>query len=287
MNGRFWNRDCGSSVKGVAIMEYGIPQGVQNRLWPSAREQKSMKSQKGRDAISRATEIVRGLICRHVRNPSREFDLWLVERRLERVRIAGELHDTLFQGFLGASLVVGVTLQNMSEDSPARASLSRAARLMERAIEEGRAVLQALRSSAIASGSLEGEFSDLLREIAPASGVQARILVIGHARELKPEIQHQIYLIGREALVNAFRHANATSIETEIVYLRSHLRVVVRDNGCGIDAQIVQSGRASHWGLVGMRERAKGIGAEVRIYSRRGDGTDVEISIPSSIVAAV
>ena len=84
-----------------------------------------------------------------------------------------------------------------------------------------------------------------------------------------------------------FRHANAISIETEIAYLRNQLCVVVRDNVCGIDAEIVQSGRVSHWGLVGMREPAKGIGAEVRICSRRGAGTEVEISIPSGIAAAV
>jgi signal transduction histidine kinase len=157
---------------------------------------------------------------------------------------------------------------------------------MQRAIEEGRAVLQGLRSSAVAPGSLEQEFSDLLSEIAPTSRVQARIFVLGHARALKPAIQHQVYLIGREALANAFRHARATSIETEIAYLRSELRVVVRDNGCGMDARIVQSGRVSHWGLVGMHDRAKGIGAEVRIYSRREAGTEVEISIPSDVAAA-
>ena len=161
------------------------------------------------------------------------------------------------------------------------------ATLFSRAIEEGRAVLPGLRSSVVASGSLEREFSDLLREIAPASGVQARILVIGHARALKPEIQHQIYLIGREALVNAFRHAKATSIEIEIANLRNQLRVVVRDNGCGIDTEILQSGRVSHWGLLGMRERAKHIGAEVTIDSRRGAGTEVKVSILSGIAAAV
>jgi signal transduction histidine kinase len=220
----------------------------------------------------------------------REFDS-REERRLERIRIAGELHDTLLQGFLGASLVVGGTLQQMAEDSPARASLDRAAQLMKRAIEEGRAVLQGLRSSAVAPegvapGSLEQEFSDLLREVAPASGAQTRILVTGQPRALKPEIQRQIYLIGREALVNALRHSKATRIEAEVAYLRSHLRVVVRDNGCGIDAQIVQSGRASHWGLLGMRDRARGIGAEVRIFSRRGAGTEVEITLCSGIAAA-
>lgn len=203
------------------------------------------------------------------------------------MRIANELHDTLLQGFLGGFLVVEVSLQQMAKDSPTRASLNRAARLIARAIEEGRAVLQGFRSSVVASDSLEREFSDLLREIAAASKVQGRILVTGHAIALKPEIQYQVYLIGREALVNAFRHANATSIETEIAYLRNHLRVVVRDNGCGIDTEIVQLGQVSHWGLVGMRERAEAIGAEVRIYSRRGAGTEVEISIPGGIAAAV
>jgi signal transduction histidine kinase len=197
----------------------------------------------------------------------------------------------LLQGFLGTSLVVGATLREMAEDSPARASLNRAARLMQLAIEEGRAALQGLRTSVVAPGvvapgSLEREFSDLLREVAPGSGAQTRMLVTGQPRALKPAIQQHVYLIAREALVNALRHSKATRIEAEIAYLRSHLRVVVADNGCGIDAQIVRSGRASHWGLPGMRDRAQGIGAEVRIFSRRGAGTEVEISLPSGIAAA-
>jgi signal transduction histidine kinase len=267
-------------------MEYGVHQNAKNHRWPSAGNQKSVKWRKRTDAISRAKEIVQGWFSRLNGNQRKRERDFCEEPRLQRMRIAGELHDTLLQGFIGASLIVGVTLQQMSEDSPARASLSRAANLMQRAIKEGRAVLQGLRSSAVASGSLEQEFSDLLREIAPADGLQARIFVIGRARALKPEIQRQIYLIGREALVNAFRHANATRIETEMAYCRSQLCIVVRDNGCGVDAQIVQSGRVCHWGLVGMCERAKGIGAKVRIYSRRGAGTEVEISIPSGIAAA-
>ena len=174
----------------------------------------------------------------------------------------------------------------MAEVSPAGVSLNRAARLMQRAIEKGRAVLQSLRSSVVASGSLEWEFSDLLRQTAPASGIQARILVIGHASELKPEIQHQIYLVGKEALGNALRHSNATKIEAEVAYLRNHLHVVIRDNGCGIDSQIIRSGRTSHRGLLAMRERAKSIGAEVQIYSRQGVGTEVEIFIRSGIAVA-
>lgn len=267
-------------------MEYEVPQTVQNCLWPSAKKQKSLTWQRHTDAIWRVTGKVRGWFRRlDEKQRAREFD-FCEERRLERLRIAGELHDTLLQGFLGASLIVGITLQNMSENSPGTASLRRAAQLMQRAIDEGRAVLQGLRSSPASLDSLEREFSDLLREAAPSNRVQARILVIGQQKAVKAEIQKQIYLIGREALVNVLRHANATAIEVEIAYLRNHLRVVVRDNGCGIDAQIVRSEQASHWGLQGMRERAKGIGAELRIYSRRGAGTEVEISLPSGIAAA-
>ena len=269
-------------------MEYRVPQNEQNRLLPSAKGQKqnSANWQKCTDAISLATGIVHERFRRlDGKQRKRELD-FREARRLEGLRIAGELHDSLLQGFLGASLVVKLTLQEMTEDSPARASLNRAAHLMQRAIEEGRAVLQGLRYAVVASGSLEREFSDLLTELAPASEVQARVLVIGQPTALKPEIQRQIYLIGREALVNALRHSTATSFEVEVAYLRSHLRVLVRDNGCGIDERIVRSGRASHCGLLGMRERAKGIGAKVRIYSRRGAGTEVQISIPCGIAEA-
>jgi signal transduction histidine kinase len=241
------------------------------------------------DAISRAAGLFQASFRRlDGMQRKRELDS-REQRRLGRIRIAGELHDTLLQGSLGAPLVVGVRLQGIAEDSPARASLNRASHLMQRAIDEGRAVFQGLRSLVVAAGpiapgSLEREFSNLLREV--ASGAQTRILVTGQPRSLKPEIQQQIYLIGREALVNTLRHSKATRIEAEVAYLRGHLRVVVRDNGCGIDAQVVLSGQASHRGLLGMRDRAKSIGAEVRIFSRRGAGTEVEISMPRGITAA-
>lgn len=108
----------------------------------------------------------------------------------------------------------------------------------------------------------------------------------GNQEHWYPKRNAKSYLIGREALVNAIRHANATSIEAKIEYSPTHLRVLIRDDGCGIDAQIVQSERASHCGLLGMRERAKGIGAEVRIYSKRRAGTEVEISLSSGISPA-
>src|ERR1700691_1376300 len=126
----------------------------------------------------------------------------------------------------------------------------------------------------------------MLRDELQPDGLPFRIFVTGKSRALKPEIQKQMYLIAREALLNALRHSKATSIEVEIEYLPRRLRMVVRDNGSGIDHQIVRWGRGCHWGLLAMRERAGSIGAKLRIWSKPGCGTEVEICVPSDIVEA-
>src|SRR5216684_4352559 len=215
---------------------------------------------------------------------NRELNLRLEERRSERTRIARELHDTLFQGFLGASLVLHSAVEEMPADSPSKPSLNRALHLMRRVIDEGRHALQGLRSPGMASASLEQALSGVGDEFTPG-GARFRILVMGQPKELKPAIQEQIYLIVREEVINALRHSEATSIEADVEYRRRQLRVVVRDNGRGIDPQMLRLEGDSHWGLLGMHERARCIGAQLRIWSKRGAGTEVEISVPIDIAA--
>jgi signal transduction histidine kinase len=215
---------------------------------------------------------------------SRERILRQVERRRERARIARELHDTLFQGFLGATLVLHDAVERMPADSPSKPSLSRALRLMHRVMDEGRVALQGLRASRLAPGGLEQALSNLRDEFAPGDA-GFRVFVMGRPKTLESTIQKQIFLIAREALANAFQHSEATSIEVDVEYLPSKVRVVVRDNGRGIDPQVLRSGRESHWGLLGMRERARGIGAQLRIWSKPGVGTEVELRIAGDIAA--
>ena len=86
--------------------------------------------------------------------------------------------------------------------------------------------------------------------------------------------------IGHEALINAFLHSRATTIEIEIEYGLKSFSLIVRDNGCGIDSEILRSGREGHWGLTGMRERAERIRAEIKIWSRVNAGTEVVVSVP-------
>jgi signal transduction histidine kinase len=215
----------------------------------------------------------------------REFELRLDERRLERTRIARELHDTLLQGLVGASMILHSAVDELPADSPSKNSLSRALGLIYRVIDEGRNVLDGLRSRADAPTNLEKAFADVGDEFTPA-GARLRISVMGRPRPLDPVVQEQIYLIGREALVNALRHSEATMVEAEIEYLPSKLRVVVRDNGSGIDPKRIESGWNSHWGLVGMQERAKNVGAQLRVWSKKGAGTEVELSLPDEPKAA-
>ena len=179
---------------------------------------------------------------------------------------------------------LGQELNLRLEERHNRSSLSRALLAMQRVLDEGRLVQQGLRSSAITPETLEQALCGLKDEI-PQDPLRFRIFVAGKPKALKPDIQEQLYLIGREALINALRHSGATIIEVEIEYRPRQLRLVVRDDGCGIDPRVLRSGRDGHWGLLGMRERAGSIGARLRMWSKPGCGTEVEICVPGDIAS--
>ncbi len=205
------------------------------------------------------------------------------ERLAERTRIAQELHDTLLQGFLSASMQLHVAVDRLPADSPAISSLGRVLQLMDRVIAEGRNAVQGLRSPQSASLDLEQAFAHIQDELPIQDDVGFRVIVDGQPRPLHPILRDEVYRIGREALANAFQHSRATNVEVELEYASRQLRVLVRDNGCGIDPQLLQSGREGHWGLPGMRERAERIGAKLHVWSSSAAGTEVELSVPSHL----
>ena len=205
------------------------------------------------------------------------------ERLAERTRIAQELHDTLLQGFLSASMQLHVADTHLPLDSEAKPLVERALQLMTRVIDEGRNTVRGLRSTDVSDQNLEQAFSRLQQELAPTSDTGFRVIVEGTPRQLRAVTRDDIYHIGREALANAFRHSRATEIVVEIEYTEKFLRVMVRDNGIGINADVLREGREGHWGLSGMRERAERIGARLRVLSRSAAGTEMELSIPGRI----
>jgi signal transduction histidine kinase len=107
--------------------------------------------------------------------------------------------------------------------------------------------------------------------------------VEGTPRNLHPVLRDEVYLLACEALRNAFQHARAQHIEVEIRYDERQLQLRVRDDGKGIDPKhLNEDGRPGHYGLRGMRERAKLSGGNMTVWSELDSGTEVELSIPAS-----
>ena len=205
------------------------------------------------------------------------------ERLAERARIARDLHDTLLQGFLSASMQLHVAADQVSVDSPAKPLLSRILELMRQVTEEGRNALKGLRSNDASDQSLEAAFSRMTQDLGGTRPAVYKVIVEGTSRALHPVIYDEIRRIGQEAIVNAGRHAKATNIEVAVFYSPGSLLLTVRDDGCGMDPRVVQGGRPGHWGLPGMRERAETIGAKLQLFSSKLSGTEVRLSVPGRI----
>jgi signal transduction histidine kinase len=217
---------------------------------------------------------------------TKRLNLRFEDRLAERTRIAQELHDTLLQGFVSASMQLHVAVDRLPENSPAKSPLGRVLELMRAVIDEGRNAVRGLRASSTEPRDLERAFAGILAELGMDGAVEYRVIIEGQPRPLKPIIRDEIYWIGREAVVNACRHAEAKRIELEFEYAANGLRVLVRDDGRGIDEDVQRSGRDGHWGLPGMRERAARIGAKFRVWSRAAAGTEVELAVPGAVVFA-
>jgi len=222
----------------------------------------------------------------------RAFNMRLEERVNERVRIARELHDTLLQSFQGLMFSFQAArnlLPGRTEE--AIRTLDGAIRKGDDAVAEGRDAIQNLRL-----GSAQSRLEDLLtavgqelRDAQDGKGHSAvfQVTMEGQPRTLSPFLQDEIYRIAREVLRNAFQHACASRIEAAIHYDPNRFRLRIRDDGKGIDPAVLQEGaRAGHWGLPGIRERAKRIGARLALWSEAGAGTEVELTVPASVAYA-
>jgi signal transduction histidine kinase len=206
----------------------------------------------------------------------------------ERTRIARDLHDTLLQSFHGLMLRFQA-VRNMLPRRPEEAmrTLDGALERTEQAMAEGRDAIQGLRSSTTVTNELAQAVTALGDEMASpdsaSNSAKFHVVVEGPPRDLHPILRDDIYAIAREAVRNAFRHAQASNIEAEIMYNGSSFQLRIRDDGNGIESGIVAEGRAGHYGVPGMRERAKRIGGKLDVWSGDGAGTEIELSIPGSI----
>jgi signal transduction histidine kinase len=214
---------------------------------------------------------------------TRQLNVRFEERLAERTLIAQELHDTLLQGFLSASMQLDVAVEQLPADSELRPRFVRVLDLMRQVIDEGRNALRGLRLTNKYSQDIAQALSTIQQEFRTKEEIGFRVIVEGSPRSMHPIVRDEVYRIGREAVLNAFRHAEAKNIAVEVSYLDNQLRLLVTDDGCGINSEVLESGRDGHWGLSGMRERAEKIKARLKVRSRLGAGTEVELSVPSEV----
>ena len=216
-----------------------------------------------------------------LRQVSRRMAVRFNERLAERTRIAQELHDTLLQGFVSASMSLHVAADQVPADSPARPRLTRVLELMRIVIDEGRNAVRGLWTPQV--DSLEEALSRARLELNGPEAMDFRVVSEGEPRPLTGIVREEVYRIGREALANAFLHSGAARVEVEVEFTSSKLRVLIRDDGRGIEPSVLEKGREGHWGLRVMRERADRAGARLRVWSRSGLGTEVEVTVPGTI----
>jgi len=223
-----------------------------------------------------------------VRQLARQFNRTLEARVSERTRIARDLHDTLLQSFQGLLLrfqsVSNVLPANPNE---AKQRLDNALERAADAITEGRDAVQGLRSSAFETNDLVNGIiafgQQLTNTAANVDPPTIEVEVEGGTRQLNPVVRDEAYRIAGEALRNALRHANAQRITVEIKYERRQFRLLVRDDGRGIDDATTVAGHTGHYGLPGMRERAEVVHGKLEVWSKLNSGTQVELSVPGKI----
>ena len=225
---------------------------------------------------------------------SQQLNARFQERLSERTRIAQELHDTLLQSFHGL-LLRFETVDSMLPErvNEAKAMLGEALDRADDALTESREAIQNIRSlpapraplsRALASllEKVQGEFSNEQGGLPTCS-----IVVEGPQQAVRDDVTAEICRIAREALRNAFQHARASSLEIEVSFRDVELRLSFRDDGIGIEPFVLKDGgKSGHWGLIGIRERATRLGAELSFWSKPGAGTEIALTIPGNLAYA-
>jgi ligand-binding sensor domain-containing protein len=208
-------------------------------------------------------------------------------RGAERERIARDLHDTLLQGIQGLQLRLQTWAADKSLDPHHRDEIGQVATRTRDMVIDGRDRIIALRRV----GTQDIHLIVALRAIGDdyASMYPARFTLQenGEPRVLRPEAAAEALDIVREGLRNAFVHAAAASIDLLVDWKADGLWLRVSDDGRGIDETVLrEGGRAGHWGLLGMRERAARIGAQLDLHRRACGGTELSLSLPAPSVFA-
>ena len=199
----------------------------------------------------------------------------------ERNRMARELHDTLLQGFSGIALQLeAVTHKLNGAPQAARDRLERILTQIDNCLKETRRSVWELRSQALEGGHLPAAIANLARSLTEETQIEVRVETFGAARQLPQTVEENLLRIAQEAVTNAVRHAHARMINIEVHFERRSVELLVRDDGCGFTADNPAWAVESHYGLIGMRERAAQLKGRFQVSSAPGAGARISVSVP-------
>lgn len=208
----------------------------------------------------------------------------LEERFHERERIARELHDTLLQSVQGMMLSFQAVADSLPRESRARHAMERALDRADQVMAEGRDRITGLRGEISPAEDLAVAFQLLQQEAGASVSVAYRVSNVGQPLPLRNEIRDVFYQVGREAVFNALRHAEATQISVTFTYAKDRFEMLVADDGVGIEPLYQRMrGRPGHGGLRGIYELADRVEATLMIVSSARSGTRIRLSLPGTI----
>lgn len=213
----------------------------------------------------------------------RLIELRLEERVTERIRIAGELHDTLIQTLHASQYLAGTALAKPEDPAVQQHALATLSKWLQQAVLEGRAALKSLHESTVQRNDLAEAFERAIEDCRAQTCAEVTLSVVGKVKEMHPVVREEIYRIGYEAIRNACAHASAQQVLVELRYGQD-LDLRIRDNGAGIDPSVMTRGKDGHFGLQGMRERAARVGGKLGLTSNPLSGTEVKLMVPGGIV---
>jgi signal transduction histidine kinase len=159
-------------------------------------------------------------------------------------------------------------MKTLPNDGPSRQAMEKVMERADQVLLEGRQSVRDLREQGNSGNELSEAFANCGEEFAQSSASIFSTAVVGTSRAMGPIVFNETYRIGREGMINAFQHAKAGKIELELTYSDMAICVRVRDNGAGMNPQILSEGKEGQWGLAGMRERAQKIGGQLSIWKQ-------------------
>jgi ligand-binding sensor domain-containing protein/two-component sensor histidine kinase len=198
----------------------------------------------------------------------------------ERTRIAREIHDTLAQDIVGISVQLELVSRLLgSSVDAARAQLDTARSLVKGSLAEARSSIWNLRSATAEGDDLPARIHRVVAQAGSHGSARVRFQVRGTYRAASPQIEDQLLRVTQEAVNNAVRHADASTIDVTLGYDVRAVELSMDDDGRGFvyDPQTFVHG--GHFGLQGMRERASEIGGILRVESRPAKGTRISLRV--------